>query len=166
LKLSIVVAMAENGVIGIDNRLPWRLPADLARFKALTMGKPILMGRKTYDSIGRALPGRTNIVVSRQALVIPGCTVVSSIESGIEAAGAAEELMVIGGGEIYRQVLPRVSTVHLTRVHTELAGDAKFPPLCSDAWRTTDVESRAADATHGYAFTFRTLERVSVDQPA
>jgi dihydrofolate reductase len=112
LKLSIVVAMAENGVIGVDNRLPWRLPADLARFKALTMGKPILMGRKTYDSIGRPLPGRTNIVVSRQALTIPGCTVVSSIEAGIEAAGAAEELMVIGGGEIYRQALPRVSTIH------------------------------------------------------
>lgn len=155
--------MAQNGVIGVENRLPWRLPADLARFKALTMGKPILMGRKTYDSIGRALPGRTNIVVSRQPLTIAGCSVVSSIDTGIEAAGAVDEVMVIGGGEIYRQALPRVSTIHLTLVHTELSGDARFPSLAPEEWRTTEVAAHAADATHGYAFTFQTLERVRFD---
>src|SRR5690242_21477778 len=116
--LSIIVAVADNGVIGSGNHLPWRLPDDLKRFKALSLGKPIVMGRKTFDSIGRPLPGRLNIVISRQpGLEIPGCTVVTSIDAAIAAAQPAPEIVIIGGADIYRQVLPRVQVIHLTRVH-------------------------------------------------
>ena len=105
--ISLVVAVADNGVIGVNNQLPWRLPNDLQRFKSITMGKAIIMGRKTFESIGKPLPGRRNIVVSRRPdLVIDGCTVVNSVQSAIEAAGKEDELMVIGGADIYRQALP------------------------------------------------------------
>src|SRR5690349_11171181 len=123
--LSIIVAMADHGVIGAGNQLPWRLPDDLKRFKALSLGKPIVMGRKTYDSIGRPLPGRLNIVVSRkQNLEIPGCTVVSSLQDAIAAAGPAPEIVIVGGAEIYAQALPQVEMIHLTRVHATIVGDA------------------------------------------
>ena len=161
MRLSIVVAAAENGVIGRGNAMPWHLPDDLKRFKALTMGKPILMGRKTFESIGKALPGRTNIVLTRQnGLVLPGCEVVDSIEAAMAAAGDAEELAVIGGANVYAQALSSVTTIHLTRVHAELQGDAVFPSLEPSEWSEHLVERHPADARHAYAFTFIDFKRL------
>jgi dihydrofolate reductase len=158
--ISIIVAVAQNGVIGVDNRLPWHLPDDLKRFKALSMGKPIVMGRRTFESIGKPLPGRTNIVVSRQPeLVIAGAIVTPSLDAALAAAGAVPEVVVIGGAELFRQVLPRTDVVHLTRVHAHVAGDVVFPELDPGEWRETAVEHHAADERHQYAFTFVTLER-------
>jgi dihydrofolate reductase len=160
--IAIIVAAAENGVIGSDNRLPWHLPDDLKRFKALSLGKPIVMGRRTLESIGKPLPGRTNIVVTRQAgLAIEGVVVVNSLDAALAAAGAAPEVVVIGGAEIFRQALPRADVIHLTRVHARIAGDVVFPELDSGEWRETAVEHHAADARHQYAFTFVTLQRVA-----
>lgn len=160
--LSIIVAVADNGVIGSGNQLPWRLPEDLKRFKALSLGKPIVMGRKTFDSIGRPLPGRLNIVISRQpGLQLPGCRVVASIDEAIAAAQPAPEIVIVGGAEIYRQVLPSVRIIHLTRVHAEIAGDALFPQLQPGQWREIAQEYHPADERHAYAFTFSTLERVA-----
>jgi dihydrofolate reductase len=162
MKLSFVVAASDNDVIGVGNQLPWRLPDDLKRFKALTMGKPVLMGRKTLDSIGRALPGRRNIVVSRQpTLAVDGVIAARSIDEALAAAQDAPEVMVIGGAQVYRQLLPRTQTIHLTRVHTSLAGDAFLPALEPRAWREVDREPHAADDRHALAFTFITLERVA-----
>jgi dihydrofolate reductase len=159
--LSIIVAVADNGVIGSGNQLPWRLPDDLKRFKALSLGKPIVMGRKTFDSIGRPLPGRLNIVISRRpGLEIPGCTVVTSIDEAIAAARLAPEIVIVGGADIYRQVLPQVRVVHLTRVHANVDGDAVFPELQDHEWREVAKEYHPADERHAHAFTFSTLERV------
>jgi dihydrofolate reductase len=159
--LSILVAVAENGVIGAGNRLPWRLPADLQRFKELTMGKPIMMGRKTYESIGRPLPGRKNIVVTRQpALRLEGCTVVESLDAALIAAGAAPEVAVIGGAELYRLALPLVQMIHLTRVHARVSGDVLFPPIDSDDWREVTLSRHPADDRHAFAFSFLQLTRV------
>lgn len=159
--LSIIVAVADNGVIGSGNQLPWRLPDDLKRFKALSLGKPIVMGRKTFDSIGRPLPGRLNIVISRQpGLEIPGCTVVTSIDEAIAAAQPAPEIVIVGGADIYRQVLPQVRVIHLTRVHANVDGDVVFPELKEHEWREVAKEYHPADERHAHAFTFSTLERV------
>jgi dihydrofolate reductase len=159
--ISIIVAVAENGVIGSDNRLPWHLPDDLKRFKALSVGKPIVMGRRTFDSIGRPLPGRTNIVISRQSrLAIDGVRVVHSLDAALTVAGPVPEIVVIGGAEIFRQVLPRTNTIHLTRVHAPVAGDVFFPELDPAMWREAAVEHHAADERHQYAFSFVTLQRI------
>ena len=160
--LSIIVAVADNGVIGSGNQLPWRLPDDLKRFKALSLGKPIVMGRKTFDSIGRPLPGRLNIVISRQpGLEIPGCRVVASIDEALAAAQPAPEIVIVGGADIYRQILPKVQTIHLTRVHANIAGDVVFPELQEQQWREVAKEYHPADERHAHAFTFSTLERVA-----
>ena len=160
--ISIIVALAENGVIGSDNRLPWHLPDDLKRFKALSLGKPIVMGRRTFESIGRPLPGRTNIVVSRQpGLAIAGTLVAQSLDAALAAAGAAPEVVIIGGAEIFRQALPRTDVIHMTRVHALVAGDVVFPDLDLAQWRETAVEHHAADERHQYAFTFVTLQRAA-----
>jgi dihydrofolate reductase len=160
--ISIIVAISENGVIGSDNRLPWHLPDDLKRFKALSLGKPIVMGRRTFESIGRPLPGRTNIVVSRQpGLEIEGTVVARSLDAALAAAGTAPEIVVIGGAEIFRQVLPRTDVIHLTRVHARVAGDVVFPELEPGQWRESAVEHHPADARHQYAFTFVTLQRAA-----
>lgn len=160
MKLAIVVAASDNNVIGVGNRLPWRLPDDLRRFKALTMGKPIIMGRKTFESIGRPLPGRTNIVVSRQPrLAIAGATVVHTVDEALAAAEPAQEAALIGGAELYRQMLPQAHTIHLTRVHITLPGDAFFPALDPQEWRELDAVRHPADERHAYAFTFVTLVR-------
>lgn len=160
--LSIIVAVADNGVIGSANQLPWRLPDDLKRFKALSLGKPIVMGRKTFDSIGKPLPGRLNIVISRQpGLEIAGCTVVTSIDEAIAAAQPAPEIVIVGGAEIYRQALSQVSTIHLTRVHAVVDGDVVFPELAAQQWREVAKEYHPADERHAHAFTFSTLERLA-----
>lgn len=159
--LSFVVAMARNGVIGRDNQLPWRLPADLRHFKTVTMGKPIIMGRKTYDSIGRPLPGRTNIVVTRDpAYQAEGCLVVHSIEEALAAAGDAAEVMVIGGAEFYRQLLPRADRIYLTRIDAEFEGDTWFPELDPARWQERSREDHAPDADNPYPYSFVVLESV------
>jgi dihydrofolate reductase len=161
-RVSIVVATDEHGGIGLEGRLPWHLPNDLKRFKALTMGKPIVMGRRTFDSIGRALPGRVNIVVSRQSgLGIDGCVVVPSLEAALEAAGEADETCVIGGAEIYRLALPLAGTLHLTRVHATVGADTFFPVIDAAQWEEISREDCAADERHAYPYSFVTLRRVS-----
>ncbi len=159
-RVSIVVAVDEHGGIGLDGRLPWHLPEDLRRFKALTMGKPVVMGRRTHESIGRALPGRTNIVVSRQpGREFAGCTVVPTLEAALAAAAGAEETCIIGGAEIYRRALPLADTLHLTRVHATVGADTFFPPLDAGGWEETHREDHPADARHAHAYSFVTLRR-------
>jgi dihydrofolate reductase len=132
----LIVAASTNNVIGASGDLPWRLSADLKRFKELTMGKPIVMGRKTYDSIGRPLPGRQNIVVTRQTDYRPeGCTVVTSTEDALAAAGDAPEVMIIGGGHIYQAFMPMADRIYLTRVHAEIEGDTFLPGIDDAEWQ-------------------------------
>ncbi|WP_119278071.1 dihydrofolate reductase [Calidithermus roseus] len=165
--LSLVVAMAENRVIGRDNTLPWRLPNDLKRFRRLTMGHPVIMGRKTYESIGKPLPGRTNIVVTRTpGYSAPGCMVVGSLEAALRVAEAAphdparpRETFVIGGAELYAQALPLADRIHLTLVHAEVAGDTFFPAFDQSVWREVSRERHEPDDQHAYAYSFVTLER-------
>ena len=159
--ISIIVAVAENGAIGSGNRLPWHLPDDLKRFKALSLGKPVVMDHRTFESIGRPLPGRPNIVISRQGgLAIDGVRVAHSLDEALAAAGSVPEVVVIGGAQIFRQVLPRTDTIHLTRVHARVAGDVFFPELDPAQWREAAVEHHAADERHQYAFSFVTLQRI------
>lgn len=161
MRISLVVAAAENGVIGADNKLPWHLPDDLRRFKALTMGKPILMGRKTHESIGRPLPGRTNIVITRQrGLALPGCIVVNTLEQATAAAGGAAEIAIIGGAQLYALALSSAQVIQLTRVHAQPPGDARFPALLPHEWRERVIGTHAADERHAFAFTFVELERI------
>lgn len=158
--ISLIVAASENNVIGVRGELPWRLSADLKRFKAITMGKPIIMGRLTWESIGRALPGRENIVISRQpGFQAPGCTVVDSVNAAVEAAGEAPEAMVIGGGHIYAQFLPLAGRIYLTRVHADIEGDAFFPELVDADWDVVDSEAHDTDEQGAPACTFLTLQR-------
>ena len=161
MKISIIVAMAANGVIGQDNELPWHLPADLKHFKQTTMGKPILMGRKTWESIGRPLPGRTSIVItSDRTYTAPGCIVVNSIEAAIAAAGEQEEVMVIGGAELYRQVLPYTDTIYLTRIHQRFEGDTRFPEISDAEWQQLERVDHEADEKNPYDYSFIRLERM------
>jgi len=158
--ISLIVAASTNKVIGAKGALPWRLSGDLKRFKALTMGKPIVMGRLTYQSIGRPLPGRQSIVISRQAdFEADGCDVVGSIDAAIAAAGAAEEIMIIGGSHIYQEFLPLADRIYLTRVQAEIEGDVYLPDLATDEWHETTCEEHAADESNDYDVTFVTLER-------
>ncbi len=159
--VSLVVAVAENGVIGRDNALPWRLPNDLRFFKKTTLGHPILMGRATFESIGRPLPGRLNLVLSRNAdLHIEGCTVVHSLDEAIAASTDASELMVIGGAQVYAQVLPSADRIYLTRVHGDVEGDTWFPAFDATQWRAESSERHEADDQHAHAYSFITLQRV------
>jgi dihydrofolate reductase len=158
--ISLIVAMAQNGVIGRDNSLPWRLPEDLKRFRAFTLGKPILMGRKTFDSIGRPLPGRTNLVLTRdRSWFAAGVIVVHSVEEALAQAGASEELVAIGGAEIYRLVLPFARRIYLTHVHADVPGDIYFPDFDPTQWADVECSTHPADDEHAYPITFVTLER-------
>ena len=161
-RVSIIVATDERGAIGHEGQLPWRLPEDLRRFKAITLGKPVIMGRRTWDSIGRPLPGRLNIVVTRQpGLELAGATVVGSLDEALAAAGDAPEACVIGGAEIYRLALPLADTLHLTRVHATVAADTYFPVLDPQQWVEVAREERAADERHAHAYAFVELRRVA-----
>jgi dihydrofolate reductase len=158
--ISLIVAASTNDVIGINGELPWRLSADLRRFKEITMGKPIVMGRKTYESIGRPLPGRQNIVITRQeGFVAQGCDVVGSPEAAIHAAGDADEIMIIGGSHIYAAFLPLAKRIYLTRVHADVEGDAFLPALELADWRKIRSEAMPAGATDDYAAEFMIFER-------
>ncbi len=158
VRLEIVVAVARNGIIGRGNTLPWRLPADLAHFKRLTLGHPILMGRRTWDSLGRPLPGRRNLVLTRTPGSIDGADVVHSVAEAKALVGEGV-LMIIGGAELYRLVLPEVDVLHLTRVEAEVDGDVAFPEWSEDDWQEVASVSHAADDRHDYDYTFRTLRR-------
>jgi len=167
MRLAIIVAQAENRVIGINNKLPWHLPEDLRYFKQVTMSKPIIMGRKTYESIGRPLPGRTNIVISRQEGYAPeGVKVVPSLEAAIELAESicvidgAEEAMVIGGAQIYEQALTRADRLYLTQVHASVEGDAWFPAFAKEEWREAGREDFTAMEPNPYDYSFIVLDRV------
>ena len=158
--ISLVVAASTNNVIGVAGDLPWHLSDDLKRFKALTMGKPIVMGRKTFESIGRALPGRQNIVITTQSkFTADGCDIVSSPAAAIAAAAEAEEVMIIGGGEIYRLFLPLADRIHLTRVAVDIEGDTVFPSLDESDWLETAREEHCADESNDYDFAVLTLSR-------
>lgn len=161
--LELVVAVAENDVIGRANRLPWRLSADLRRFKSLTLGQTILMGRKTHESIGRALPGRTNVIMTRSSrYCADGCVIVDSFVAARRLVGAGAHLMVIGGAEIYRLSLPMASRIHLTLVHARIDdGDTFFPEWRRPEWREFSRASHAADEHNEFAYSFITLQRVS-----
>jgi dihydrofolate reductase len=158
--VSLIVAMAQNGVIGRDNALPWRLPKDLKRFKASTIGKPILMGRKTFESIGRPLPGRPNLVLTRDRLWgADGVTVVHSVEEALLHSGGCDELVAIGGAEVYRLVLPFARRIYLTHVHADVQGDTFFPDFDPTQWADVECTMHPADDDHAYPVTFVTLER-------
>ena len=159
----LIVAVAENGVIGRAGQLPWHLPDDLKRFKALTMGKPMLMGRRTFESIGRPLPGRTSLVLTRAAnwIAPAGALAVHSLDDALAAARErdAAELAVIGGADVFRLALPLADRIELTRVHADLSGDVYFPPLDAREWRETEGVDHPADARHAYPMTFSVLTR-------
>ena len=160
MRRSLVVAMAANRVIGRANALPWRLPADLAHFKKVTMGHPIVMGRRTYESIGKALPGRQNIVVTRnRAFQAPGCTVVASLDDAWQAAGEADEVCVIGGTSLFEETLPIADVIHLTEVQADVPGDTYFPQFDRREWREREILRQPADARHAYPIRILELER-------
>jgi len=166
--VELVVAVSENDVIGRANQLPWRLPADLKHFKNLTMGHHILMGRKTYASIGKALPGRTNWVLSRSSdFAPPDCNLVRSLHDGQIGVGGEAPLMVIGGAEVYRLCLPHAARIHLTLVHTKITdGDTFFSAWRNPEWTESSRERHEADDKNGYAYSFLTLDRASVSAAA
>jgi len=168
MKLSLIAAMDTNRVIGIDNTLPWHLPADLKHFKSVTMGKPILMGRKTYESIGKPLPGRENIVLSRQTkFSAEGCIVVRSLEAALAYADDelnAEELMVIGGAQLYETMLAVADRLYLTQVDTSDTRQgqlAYFPEINRCEWTEIDWQENTADEKNSYNYNFLTLDRIA-----
>jgi len=161
MKISIIAAMADNRVIGINNQLPWDLPADMKWFRQNTMGKPVLMGRKTYDSIGRPLPKRRNIVISRdKSLKIEGCEVVSSAAAAFQICHNEAEVMIIGGASFYEQTLPQADRLYLTLVHSEIDGDAWFPEIDFDQWQELERIDHQANEANAFDYSFLILERI------
>ena len=162
MRISIIVALDEGLVIGNEGGMPWHLPADLKVFKAATMGKPIIMGRSTYESIGKALPGRTNIVITRNTdFEAAGCRVAHSIEGALDIAKAesAEEAMIIGGANLYRQIFENADRLYLTLVKAEPEGDAWFPQIELQQWREIERDTHKADERNEYDYDFVVLER-------
>ncbi|WP_019613285.1 type 3 dihydrofolate reductase [Psychromonas ossibalaenae] len=162
MKVSMIAAMAEDRVIGLDNKMPWHLPADLQFFKRVTLGKPVIMGRKTYQSIGRPLPGRKNIVLTRDKnLEIQGVSCVQTVEQALDLVQGVEEVMVIGGATIYQQFLNRATRLYLTFIDFKTQGDTQFPDYQAAAdWSESDREAHLADQKNVYNYQFVTLERV------
>jgi len=162
-QVNAIFAVSENGVIGDKNDLPWHLPADFRYFKAITQGKPVVMGRKTFEALGKPLPKRRNIVITRQAgYDAPGCEVVSSIEAALALCADEPEVSIIGGAEIYRQAFEAglVTRVYETTVHADVEGDTHFSIPNADAWKITSVDSRQADGENEYAYTFLIKEHI------
>lgn len=161
MKISMIVALSTHHVIGKNNQLPWHLPADLAHFKSITMDKPIVMGRKTYVSIGRPLPGRRNIVISRHLdFKAEGCEVVHSLEEAFALVQDVEEVMIIGGAQLFEEALPKANRLYLTWVQGEIEGDRYFPAFDGSEWKEVAREERAADEKNAYDLSFVTLERL------
>lgn len=158
-RVSVISAMARDRVIGIDNRLPWHLPEDLRHFKRLTLGHHIIMGRKTFESIGRPLPGRTTVILTRDAgYRPPQCLTAASLEAALAACGDDGEVFFVGGAEIYAQALPLADRLYLTEIDARFEGDARFPEFDAREWRETGRDSRVSDA--GLAYAFVTLDRI------
>ena len=152
--------MARNGVIGRDGTLPWRLPDEMAHFRRVTMGKPVVMGRRTWESLKKPLPGRTNIVVTRDSgYQAAGATVVHCLEDAWKAAGQAEEVCVIGGSTLYGETLPIADVIYLTEVDADVEGDTRFPQFDRSAWRETEIARHAADDRHAHPFRILELRR-------
>src|SRR5512143_1043421 len=159
-RISVIAALARNRVIGIENRLPWRLPEDLAHFKALTLNHPILMGRKTFESLGRPLPGRTNVVITRNADYRPdGCLVADSIPAAIALCGDADEVFFIGGADLYAQAIPLADRLYLTEVDVDATGDAWFPDYDRRAFREIAREAHRGEKGDALRFDFVVYER-------
>lgn len=168
MRISLIVAMDENRLIGRGNALPWRLPRDLQHFKRLTLGKPVVMGRNTYDSIGRPLPDRHHIVISRdQAFCPQGVTVVRSLDEAFDVVEreGAKEVMIAGGANLYKQMLPLADRLYLTEVHGAFEGDAWFPEFDRAQWQVVGQERVEADERNSHACTFTTLERSYCELP-
>lgn len=162
MRLALIVAMDQQGVIGLNNDLPWKLSADLQYFRRITMGKPLIMGRNTHESIGRPLPGRLNIVVTHQQnYQVTGCVVVHSIEAAIKYCSDAEEVMVMGGAALYAQLLPQVARIYLTRVQANVNGDTWFPEMDWQQWQLIDKQAHAADAKNQFDYSFEVYDRLS-----
>lgn len=160
-KLSLIVAISENNAIGKNNQLLWHLPADLKHFKKITSGHPIIMGRKTYDSIGRPLPNRRNIVITRQNdLTIKDVEVVGSLEAAVSLCKAENEVFIIGGAEIYKHAIALANKIYLTTVHQNYDADVFFPELIADQWKEIAKEYHKADEKNNVAYTFSILERL------
>jgi len=158
--ISLIAAMAKNRVIGINNEMPWHLPADLRHFKALTVGKPIIMGRKTWESLPGLLPDRPHIVVTRKPnYQANGCQVVHSIDEALAAAGDVPEVMIVGGAAFYSAMLPQADRIYLTLVETTVEGDAFFPDYNPEQWQVTAQEKHPADEKNPFPYRFLTLER-------
>ena len=158
-RVNLIVAWARNGVIGRAGTLPWHLPEDLRHFKQTTMGHPIIMGRKTWESIGRPLPGRRSIVVSRNpAWSAPGCETATGLDQAIARCAGEREVFVIGGAELFAQALPMSQRLFVTRIEADFEGDVHFPPVDLARWRCTASEHRAPDASRPYAIEFITFE--------
>ena len=162
MMISMIAAMAHDRVIGKDNQMPWHLPADLAHFKRVTLGKPVLMGRKTFESIGRPLPGRRNLVISRNPdYQAEGIEVVGSVEAALAllAGSSVEELMVIGGGHLYAEMLPSANCLYLTRIDLAVEGDTRFPAFDDGQWQRIACESHPADEKNPHPYSFETWQR-------
>ena len=171
MKIALIAAVAQNGVIGRDNALPWHLPEDLKHFRAMTIGKPVIMGRKTWESLGRPLPGRTNIVITRQArFAATGAVVVRSLDEALAIAertllesgaseGGIDECVVIGGAELYAQALPRCDLIYFTEVHASVSGDTFFPPFERTHWSELRRERHAAQGNNPFDYSFVLYER-------
>lgn len=163
--IALVVALADNGVIGRDGRLPWHLPDDLKHFRAVTWGKPVLMGRRTFESIGRALPGRRNLVLtSAPTPAPPGIEYVPDLAAALAMVRGAQELCVIGGAQLYELVLPLAMRLYLTQVHGQVEGDVRFPALDWSVWHELGREEHPADQRHAYAMSFVQLERAAAQR--
>ena len=160
MRLSIIAAMSANRVIGNNNNLPWRLPADLKRFKSLTLGHHLIMGRKTFESIGQPLPGRTTVVITHQTGFAPeGVLVAHSIDQALQMASGDDEVFVAGGAQIYQQMLPRADRLYLTSIHEEFEGDTDFPEFEESDWQLISEEDHAADEKNPYSYSFLIYEK-------
>ncbi|MBL0625216.1 type 3 dihydrofolate reductase [Aeromonas jandaei] len=162
MKISMIAAMAHDRVIGKDNQMPWHMPADLAHFKRVTLGKPVLMGRKTFESIGRPLPGRRNLVISRNPdYQADGIEVVGSVEAALALLTDNEvaEVMVIGGGHLYAELLPKADCLYLTRIELEVEGDTRFPAFADEQWQCVEREVHQADEKNPHPYRFETWLR-------
>jgi dihydrofolate reductase len=159
-KLSIIVAMAKNRTIGVNNTLPWRCPEDLKHFKTLTMGHHMIMGRKTFDSIGKPLPGRTTVVVTRNYdLKIEGCTIAHSLQEAISICAKDEEIFVVGGAELYRKAISLVDTLYITEIQQDVEGDAHFPEFDKNGWLEISREVRSQETPQPLAYHFVTYRK-------
>ena len=157
--LSLIVAMDEDRTIGKDGGMPWHLPADLKHFKRTTLGKPVIMGRRTFESIGRPLPDRRNIVLTRGGFQAEGVETANSLEEALEMTETAEETVIIGGADVFERALPKADRIYLTRVHGHFEGDTHFPPFDHNDWEVASVENRDADADNAFPLTFIELHR-------